>query len=78
MPKCLFLGKFFSKNQPMNRNLVFYIVTILIFGGLMYAVTQLGLDLEGSNVAAPVTQSGSAFDLFKKVFMKALFIHSQP
>jgi Kef-type K+ transport system membrane component KefB len=49
----------------MSRNLVFYIVTILVFGGMMYAVTQLGLNLEDSNVTTTATHSGSAFDLFR-------------
>ncbi len=56
----------------MNRNLLFYIITILIFGGMMYAVTQFGLNLEDSSVAAPMTQPGSAFSLFKKSFHESL------
>lgn len=56
----------------MNRRLVFYIITIVIFGGLMYAIAQFGINLQDSDVTTPAAQSGSAFDLFKKNFRESL------
>jgi Kef-type K+ transport system membrane component KefB len=58
----------------MNKNLVFYILTILVFGGLMYGVTQLGGNLEDGKISDTVQDSlqiketPPAFELFSETF----------
>lgn len=53
-----------------NRTIIFYIILIIVFGGLMYLITVLGQDLESSRDVAQTGQagSGSAFQLFKDSF----------
>jgi Kef-type K+ transport system membrane component KefB len=58
----------------MNKNLVFYILTILVFGGLMYWVTTLGANLETEKVAEAAQQAMQgkeaqpAFQIFSSTF----------
>jgi Kef-type K+ transport system membrane component KefB len=58
----------------MNKNLVFYILTILVFGGLMYGVTQMGGNLEDGKISETVQDSlqvketPPAFELFSETF----------
>jgi Kef-type K+ transport system membrane component KefB len=57
-----------------NRNLIFYILIILVFGALMYLITQQGEKLEaGKIIVTPQAQAtespqASPFDLFKDSF----------
>ncbi|HEY0742702.1 MAG TPA: cation:proton antiporter [Chryseosolibacter sp.] len=53
-----------------NRTIIFYIIVIIVFGGLMYLITVLGQDLESAREVAHTTQtvSGPAFQLFKDSF----------
>jgi Kef-type K+ transport system membrane component KefB len=58
----------------MNKNLLFYILVILVFGALMYWITQLGEKLETEKISAAVQESMQvkdsppAFDLFRESF----------
>lgn len=58
----------------MNRNLVFYILTVLIFGAIMYGVTKLGVNLEHQKLPEAVQDSlhtreaPPAFELFQDTF----------
>jgi Kef-type K+ transport system membrane component KefB len=53
-----------------NKNLIFYIATLVVFGGLMYWITQRGELLESDKLVTPTTVSPDArpFELFQDVF----------
>lgn len=59
-----------------NRKLIFYFLVIVIFGALIYWITERGALLEGAKVTAPtqdVGPSASAFEAFHDAFVKNLF-----
>ena len=54
-----------------HKNLIFYIATIVIFGGLMYWITQRGELLESDKSGLPPTTvepDARPFELFQEVF----------
>jgi Kef-type K+ transport system membrane component KefB len=54
-----------------NKNLIFYIVTLVVFGTLMYWITQRGALLEADNLVprnTTVRPDARPFELFQEVF----------
>lgn len=52
-----------------NRTLIFYIIVILVFGGLMYLITVKGQNLEiGKSITAANENATAPFTLFKESF----------
>jgi Kef-type K+ transport system membrane component KefB len=53
-----------------NRTIIFYILVIIVFGGMMYLITMQGQQLEvtRSGVVAEQTESIPAFQIFKDSF----------
>ena len=54
-----------------HRNLIFYIATIVVFGGLMYWITQRGELLEAENLVprnTTIRPDAKPFELFQDVF----------